>query len=58
MEPQLNQIVEDVVATHDNYALQALLSELDASGSLEKVTTWLETSSDPSFAESCTTFRN
>ena len=52
MEPQLNQIVEDVVATHDNYALQALLSELDASGSLEKVTTWLETSSDPSFAES------
>jgi len=30
MEPQLEQILEDVVATNDDYALQALISELDA----------------------------
>ncbi len=50
MESELPQIVKQVVNMHDNYALQALLSELDALGSLEKVTGWLEHSSDPSFA--------
>ncbi|MGD0212924.1 MAG: HEAT repeat domain-containing protein [Terriglobales bacterium] len=36
MEPQLEQILEDVVATKDEYALQALISELERSGAIEK----------------------
>jgi HEAT repeat protein len=50
METELPQIVENAIAMHDNYALQALLSELDASESLENVAKWLERSSNPSFA--------
>jgi HEAT repeat protein len=37
MEPQLEQILEDVVATHDEYALQTFISELERSGAIEKV---------------------
>ena len=37
MEPQLEQILEDVVATHDDYALQAFISELERSGAIDKI---------------------
>jgi HEAT repeat protein len=37
MEPQLEQILEDVVATQDDYALQAFVSELERSGIIEKI---------------------
>jgi HEAT repeat protein len=37
IEPQLEQILEDVVATHDDYALQTFISELERSGAIEKV---------------------
>jgi HEAT repeat protein len=37
MEPQLDQILEDVVATKDDYALQAFVSELERSGAVEKI---------------------
>src|SRR5882762_808453 len=37
MEPQLEQILEDVVATKDEYALQAFVSELERSGAIEKI---------------------
>jgi HEAT repeat protein len=37
MEPQLDQILEDVVATKDDYALQAFISELERSGAIEKI---------------------
>jgi HEAT repeat protein len=37
MEPQLEQILEDVVATKDDYALQAFVSELERSGAIEKI---------------------
>src|SRR3984957_2178972 len=37
MEPQLEQILEDVVATNDNYALQAFISELERSGAIDKI---------------------
>jgi HEAT repeat protein len=37
MEPQLEQILDDVIATHDDYALQALISELERSGAIEKI---------------------
>jgi HEAT repeat protein len=37
--PQLDQILEDVVATKDDYALQAFVSELERSGAIEKLVT-------------------
>jgi HEAT repeat protein len=37
MEPQLEQILEDVVATKDDYALQAFVSELERSGAMERI---------------------
>jgi HEAT repeat protein len=37
MEPQLEQILEDIVATNDDYALQAFISELERSGAIEKI---------------------
>ena len=37
MEPQLDQILEDVVATNDDYALQAFISELERSGAIDKI---------------------
>ena len=37
MEPQLEQILEDVVATRDDYALQSFVSELERSGAIEKI---------------------
>ena len=37
MEPQLEQILQDVVATKDNYALQAFISELERSGAIERI---------------------
>ena len=37
MEPQLDQILEDVIATKDDYALQAFISELERSGAIEKI---------------------
>ena len=42
MEPQLEQILEDVVATKDDYALQAFISELERSGAIEKVVSAME----------------
>jgi HEAT repeat protein len=41
MEPQLEQILEDVVATKDDYALQAFVSELERSGAIEKIVSGL-----------------
>lgn len=37
MEPQLEEILEDVIATNDSYALQAFISELERSGEIEKL---------------------
>jgi HEAT repeat protein len=37
MEPQLEQILEEVVATKDDYALQAFVSELERSGAIDKI---------------------
>jgi hypothetical protein len=37
MGPQLEQILEDVVATQDEYALQAFISELERSGAIQKI---------------------
>ena len=37
MGPQLDQILEDVVATKDDYALQSFISELERSGAIEKL---------------------
>jgi HEAT repeat protein len=37
MEPQLEQILEDVVATNDDFALQAFISELERSGAIDKI---------------------
>ncbi len=37
MEPRLEEILEDVVATDDRYALQAFISELERSGDIEKL---------------------
>jgi HEAT repeat protein len=37
MEPQLDQILEDVVASKDDYALQAFVSELERSGAIDKI---------------------
>ena len=42
MEPQLEQILQDVVATKDNYALQAFISELERSGAIEKIISSLD----------------
>jgi len=44
MEPQLEQILEDVVATKDDYALQAFVSELERSGAIEKIISGLGSS--------------
>ncbi len=37
MEPQLHQILEDVVGLKDDYALQAFVSELERSGAIERI---------------------
>jgi HEAT repeat protein len=37
MGPQLDRILEDVIATKDDYALQAFVSELERSGAIEKI---------------------
>src|SRR5580698_2978304 len=50
MGPQLNQILEDVVATKDDYALQSFVSELERSGAIEKIVSGLG-SSDHNSAE-------
>src|ERR1700723_3696776 len=42
MEPQLEQILEEVVATKDDYALQAFVSELERSGAIEKIVSGFE----------------
>ena len=44
MEPHLQQILEDVVATKDDYALQSFLSELERSGAIEKIVSGFDTS--------------
>jgi len=46
MEPQLQHILEEVVATNDDYALQAFISELERSGAMEKITGALEGSGE------------
>ncbi len=42
MEPQLEQILEDVFATKDDYAMQAFVSELERSGAIEKIVSGFE----------------
>jgi len=42
IEPELNDILAQVVDTQDNYALQAFVSELERSGTIEKVVHALE----------------
>ncbi|MGA2020280.1 MAG: HEAT repeat domain-containing protein, partial [Candidatus Sulfotelmatobacter sp.] len=37
MEAQLDQILDDVIATKDDYALQSFVSELERSGAIEKI---------------------
>lgn len=37
LEPHLERILEEVVATEDNYALQTFVSELERSGAIEKM---------------------
>jgi len=51
MEPNLEQILEGVVATEDDYALQAFVSELERSGAIEKLVGALEGGSDSKSAE-------
>ena len=51
MEPQLEQILEEVVATHDDYALQSFISEMERSGAIEKIVGTLEVGSDPHSAQ-------
>ncbi|HEY6338813.1 MAG TPA: HEAT repeat domain-containing protein [Candidatus Sulfotelmatobacter sp.] len=46
MEPHLQQILEGVVASEDEYALQTFISELERSGAIEKVVSTLEVGSD------------
>jgi len=41
LQPHLEDILEHVVETHDRYALQAMISELDRSGQLPKLITAL-----------------
>src|ERR1700683_3767131 len=48
MEPQLEQILEDVVATRDDYALQSFVSELERSGAIEKIVSTFDGSDYPS----------
>jgi len=45
MEPHLQQILEDVVASKDDYALQTFISELERSGAIDKVVSKLEVGS-------------
>lgn len=52
MEPELEQILQEVVDTHDRYALQAFVSELERSGAVEKVTWALQSHSDRTVAYS------
>jgi hypothetical protein len=47
MEAHLQQILEDVVASKDDYALQTFISELERSGAIDKVVSNLEVGSDP-----------
>jgi len=42
MEPHLQQILEDVVAGKDDYALQTFISELERSGAIDQVISNLE----------------
>jgi HEAT repeat protein len=48
MEPQLEKILQEVVATNDDYALQAFISELERSGAIEKVRNVLDESAQHS----------
>src|SRR6202161_4792983 len=47
MEPQLEQILEDVVATRDDYALPLFCSELERSGAIEKIVSTFDGSDYP-----------
>jgi HEAT repeat protein len=42
IEPNLEAVLAEVVATHDNYALQAFISELERSGAMQDVIHSLE----------------
>ena len=46
IEPYLNSILRQVVETKDNYALQALVSELERSGAMDKVVEALQPGCD------------
>jgi HEAT repeat protein len=51
IEPQLDQILQDVVATLDSSALQVFISEMERSQAIEKVTHALETGSASELAD-------
>jgi HEAT repeat protein len=52
IEPNLLGILQQVVDTNDNYALQAFISELERSGGMEKITWALEGQSRSQEAQS------
>lgn len=51
MEPQLDDILEKVIETNDQYALEAFISELERSGGMEKLVQALEQRSGGEAAE-------
>jgi HEAT repeats len=52
IEPNLESILEQVVATHDSYALQAFISELERSGAMQDVIYSLEVEAAHGVAQS------
>jgi HEAT repeat protein len=52
IEPNLEAVLAEVVATHDNYALQAFISELERSGTMQDVIHSLEVEAAHGVAQS------
>ncbi len=52
IEPNLEAVLEQIVATQDNYALQAFISELERSGAMENVIHSLEIGASQDVAQS------
>jgi HEAT repeat protein len=52
IEPNLEAVLAEVVATHDNYALQAFISELERSGAMDDVIHSLEVEAAHGVAQS------
>ena len=51
MRPEIHEILQEVVDSHDSYALQAFVSELERSGEIDNVIEALERPSDEHAAE-------